>query len=67
MIETTARVSITVGNEGPTIDRIALSTVVDVDLPAAEISTFANQAKEGCPVSKALGGVEEITLSVAKA
>ena len=67
MIETTAKVSIMVGDDGPTINRIALSTVVDVDLSAAEISAFANQAKEGCPVSKALAGVGEITLGVSKA
>jgi osmotically inducible protein OsmC len=66
-IETTAKVSIMVGDDGPTINRIALSTVVDVDLSAEEISAFAQQAKEGCPVSKALAGVGEITLGVSKA
>jgi osmotically inducible protein OsmC len=66
-IETTAKVSIVVGEDGPTINRIALSTVVDVDLPAEQITDLANQAKVGCPVSKALAGVGEITLDVAKA
>ena len=66
-IETTAKVSIVVGDDGPTIDRIALSTVVDVDLSEDEITDFANQAKERCPVSKALAGVGEITLAVVKA
>jgi osmotically inducible protein OsmC len=66
-IETTARVSIVVGDDGPTINRIALSTVVDADVSADQITTFANQAKHGCPVSKALTGVAEITLAVAKA
>lgn len=66
-IETTAKVSIVVGDDGPTINRIALSTVVDVDLPADAITEFADQAKAGCPVSKALAGVGEVTLDVAKA
>lgn len=66
-IETTAKVSIVVADGGPTINRIALSTVVDVDLPAEEITAFADEAKVGCPVSKALAGVEEITLAVSKA
>jgi osmotically inducible protein OsmC len=66
-IDTTAKVSIVVGDDGPTINRIALSTVVDVDLSADEITDFANQAKEKCPVSKALAGVGEITLATSKA
>jgi osmotically inducible protein OsmC len=66
-IDTTAKVSIVVGDDGPTINRIALSTVVDVDLSADEITDFANQAKEKCPVSKALASVGEITLDTSKA
>lgn len=66
-IETTAKVSIVTGDGGPTINRIALSTVVDVDLPAEEIAALADKAKVGCPVSKALAGVGEITLDVSKA
>lgn len=66
-IETTAKVSIMVGDEGPNINRIALSTVVDVDLPEEEINSLADQAKVGCPVSKALAGVGQITLEVSKA
>lgn len=66
-IETTAKVSIIVGDDGPSINRIALSTVVDVALPEAEIKDFAEKAKQGCPVSKALAGVGEITLTTAKA
>lgn len=66
-IETTAKVSIVVGDDGPTINRIGLSTVVDADLSAEEITDFANQAKTGCPVSKALAGVPDVTLQVAKA
>ena len=66
-VETTAKVSIATTDDGPTITRIDLSTVVDVDLSADEITDFANQAKAGCPVSKALAGVETIKLTVAKA
>lgn len=66
-IETTAKVSIVIGDDGPTINRIALSTVVDASLSAEEIDAFAAKAKDGCPVSKALAGVGEITLAVAKA
>jgi osmotically inducible protein OsmC len=66
-IETTAKVSIVTGDDGPTINRIALSTVVDVDLTDGEIGEFAERAKVACPVSKALAGVGEISLTVAKA
>jgi osmotically inducible protein OsmC len=66
-IETTAKVSIVAGDDGPTITRIDLSTAVDVDLAAEEIEGFAANAKQNCPVSKALAGVETVTLAVAKA
>ena len=66
-IDTTARVSIEVTDGGPTITRIDLSTTVDADLTAEEIDEFAQKAKVGCPVSKALTGVGTITLEVAKA
>lgn len=66
-VETTAKVSIATGDDGPTINRIDLSTVVDVDLSEDEINDFANQAKAACPVSKALASVETINLKVAKA
>ncbi|NLD76647.1 MAG: OsmC family peroxiredoxin [Acidimicrobiales bacterium] len=65
-IETTAKVSIQVGDSGPTIDKISLSTVVDVDLPAEDINGFAEQAKTDCPVSKALASVESVKLTVTK-
>lgn len=66
-IETTARVSIVVNDDGPTINRISLSTVVDADLPADQIEEFANDAKANCPVSKALAGVDDVRLEVSKA
>lgn len=66
-IDTTAKVSLEVGEAGPTITRISLSTVVDVDLDVDAIQGFADEAKANCPVSKALAGVGTITLKVAKA
>ena len=66
-VETTASVSIMAGDDGPTINRIQLSTTVDVDLPADEIEKFANQAKAECPVSKALASVGDVSLEIAKA
>ncbi len=66
-IETTAKVSIMVGDDGPTINRIDLSTTVDADLSEDEINGFADEAKAKCPVSKALAGVAEVNLKVAKA
>lgn len=65
-IETTAKVSIVVGDDGPTITRIDLSTTVDAALDADEIERLAEDAKTNCPVSKALAGVETIRLTVAK-
>jgi osmotically inducible protein OsmC len=66
-IDTTAKVSIMVGDDGPAINRIALSTTVDVDVSAEELTAFAEQAKQDCPVSKALAGVGDVTLAVSKA
>jgi len=66
-IETSAKVSIVVGDDGPTITRIDLSTVVDVGLSAEEINALADEAKAKCPVSKALSGVPEVNLKVTKA
>ena len=65
-IETTAKVSIVVGDDGPTINRISLSTVVTAELSEQEITDFADRAKTGCPVSKALAGVGEVTLETTK-
>ena len=55
-----------VGDDGPAINQIALATVVKVDLTAEEISDFADKAKAGCPVSKALAGVGEVALKASK-
>lgn len=62
-VTTDAVVTLKVGSEGARIAKIALTTVGDV--PGIEESTFqkiAAEAKAGCPVSKALTGVDEITL-----
>ena len=54
-------------DEGTTIKRIAMSTTVDVDLPAEKIDELAQNAKANCPVSKALAGVGGVSLTVTKA
>lgn len=62
-VKTDAKVTIRLLDEGPTITSIALVTVGRV--PGADDATFqaaAEAAKAGCPVSKALAGVPEITL-----
>jgi osmotically inducible protein OsmC len=62
-IDTTASVRIVMKDGGFAIDRIALemnATVPDID--EAKFQELAQGAKAGCPVSKALGGVPEITL-----
>jgi osmotically inducible protein OsmC len=49
--------------EGPKIETIELHT--EADIPGLDDETFQNfakQAKDGCPVSKALAGVGEIKL-----
>jgi osmotically inducible protein OsmC len=62
-IQTEAKVSMRNLDGTPTITKIALSTRARV--PGIDEDTFqktANAAKEGCIVSRALAGVEEITL-----
>ncbi|MCA9835702.1 MAG: OsmC family protein [Trueperaceae bacterium] len=59
-VETTATVTI---GDGPTITKIELVTKAKVSgITEAEFKDFAQKAKEGCPVSKALASVNEITL-----
>src|SRR5690606_2282231 len=62
-IDTTAAVRLVKQGEGFAIDRIALTLKASV--PGIDEATFqkiANDAKENCPLSKALRGVPEITL-----
>jgi len=61
-VRTTAKVSIEKAGEGFAIKKSELHTQAEVpDIDEATFMEKANAAKEGCPVSKALGGVE-ITL-----
>ena len=63
-VETTAKVSLRVGDGGPEISRIELVTTGRV--PGIDQEHFvkhAEEAKAGCPVSKALAGVGEITVT----
>jgi lipoyl-dependent peroxiredoxin len=63
-IRTEANVYLEVTDNGPLISRIELVTEGDVpDLKDAEFQQFAQQAKDGCPVSKALGAVPEMKLT----
>lgn len=62
-VKTDATVTLRFVDGAPTITAIALSTVGNV--PGIDDATFqeaARGAKEGCPVSRALAGVPEITL-----
>ena len=62
-VETESVVTLRVVDGAPTITKIALTTVGRVPgLDDADFQKHAKAAKEGCPVSKALAGVDEITL-----
>jgi osmotically inducible protein OsmC len=59
-IHTTATVHL---GAGPTITKIELVCKAHVpDVSAEQFAELAAQAKAGCPISKALAAVEEITL-----
>jgi lipoyl-dependent peroxiredoxin len=67
-VKTDATVTLRFLDGAPTITAIALSTVGNV--PGIDDATFqeaARGAKEGCPVSRALAGVPEITLQASLA
>jgi osmotically inducible protein OsmC len=58
-VETTARVHLEPGDEGPSITRIELQTEAEVPgIDADEFQELAETAKANCPVSKALAGVD---------
>ena len=62
-IDTSAAVRIVMKDGGFVIDRIALEMSAAVPgIDEAKFQELAQGAKAGCPVSKALGGVPEITL-----
>ena len=63
-IDTTASVRLVQDGEGFTIDRIALTLKAKVPgLDDAAFQQLATEAKNNCPLSKALAGVPNITLS----
>lgn len=67
-VKTDAKVTLARTDDGPAITKIALTTVGSV--PGIDEATFqkhAEAAKAGCPVSKALAGVGEITLDASLA
>jgi lipoyl-dependent peroxiredoxin len=58
-VRTTARVSIEKDDGGFSITSSKLSTEVEVEgVSEDEFQKLADEAKQGCPVSKALGGIE---------
>src|SRR5262245_3942533 len=63
-IETTARVHLRMVDALPTIQQVDLETEGDVpDLDVEGFGKLAEQAKAVCAVSRALAGVERITVS----
>jgi len=63
-ISTIARVRIQQVEGGFVIDRIELETEGKVPgIDEAKFREFAEQAKRGCPVGKALGGVDEVVVT----
>ena len=62
-VKTTAKVHLRNVDGNPTIAEIDLVTEGRVPgIDQAQFADYAEQAKAGCPVSRALGGVGEITL-----
>jgi osmotically inducible protein OsmC len=65
-LEITAEVTLGQKDGAPHITKVALMVRGEVDgLDAAGFEKAAQAAKAGCPVSKALAGVDEITLDAA--
>ena len=62
-VKTDARVTLRLLDDGPSITKIELTTVgVVPGIDEAKFQAIAAEAKAGCPVSKALASVPEITL-----
>ncbi len=62
-IDTTAAVNLAKDGDGFKIDRIALTLKARVPgIDEAKFKEIAEGAKKGCPLSKALTGVPEVTL-----
>ncbi|MDQ6806088.1 MAG: OsmC family peroxiredoxin [Actinomycetota bacterium] len=67
-VTTNATVTLRFVDGAPTITAVALSTVGSVPgIDEAAFQAAAQGAKEGCPVSRALAGVPEITLDASLA
>jgi lipoyl-dependent peroxiredoxin len=67
-VKTDATVTLRFVDGAPTITSIALTTVGTVPgIDEAAFKAAAQGAKEGCPVSRALAGVPEITLDASLA
>ena len=67
-VETTAVVTLRIVDDAPTITKIELTTVGRVPgLDEAAFTAAAQDAKENCPVSKALASVPEMTLDASLA
>ena len=63
-VRTVARVHLRQKDEGPTIQRIDLETEGSVPgIDQAHFAKHAEEAKSGCLVSRALAGVEEMSLT----
>lgn len=62
-VDTEARVTLKIVDGAPTITSIALKTTGKVPgIDAATFQQHAEEAKVGCPVSKALAGVPDVSL-----
>jgi lipoyl-dependent peroxiredoxin len=67
-VRTNATVTLRLVDGAPTITAVALSTVGSVPgIDEAAFKAAAQGAKEGCPVSRALAGVPEVTLDASLA
>jgi osmotically inducible protein OsmC len=63
-ITTRADVTVTPGDGGPTITEITLTVEGDVpEIDNAKFVEYAERAKAGCPISKALASVQTINLN----
>jgi osmotically inducible protein OsmC len=65
-VETSATVHLEMGDGPPTIARIDLDTRARVSgIDEDEFQKIAEQAKQNCPVSRALGAVESVNVTAA--
>jgi osmotically inducible protein OsmC len=63
-VRTNARVQLRNIDGAPTLARIDLDTEAEVpDVDQQQLQGYADEAKAGCPVSRALAGIPEIALA----